>query len=163
MMRLLLCCVFSYAPCNSYVGGASIYTKDTLFSLASRKPNAGASLLSPVLPGNTTGKYLMSDRNGVLSPENVLLWCVDNCDIPTPTLRGSFGSEDEFVVTFAPDGFAGFGYITVDDAQGQACGRSEFTVIVPPTGMAGGSPLLGAAAPLPECGYAGAAYRFANA
>lgn len=136
-------------------------------AFAPRKPAAevaaAPSLLSSVLPGNTTGKYQMLDRNGVLPVSNVLLWCVEDCDGSTPTLRGTFSESDELVVTFAPDGFAGFGYITIDDAQGQPCGRADFTVIVPPAGMANGAPLLGAAAPLPECGYAGAAYRFANA
>lgn len=166
----------AYQPCNSYVGGSSIYKKQPFESVGPshgaglrhklRKLLAGPTIVDTI-PGNSTGKYLMIDRNGVLPTQNVLIWCVENCSggasDPPPIYRGTFSTQSEFVVSFVPDGNVGFGDFTVAYPDGSICGRVPFTVIVPIAGMAGGSPLLGAAAPMPECLFTGAAFRFNSA
>jgi hypothetical protein len=154
-----------YQQCNTFVGGSSVYSK------LSQLPSPGqlehqlnnaqhfwGGALSPVpsvpLHVPLQGSYIIHDRNPPYLSSDLKIVCVAQCDSSQSQYAGNFGSDNSFLITMLPDNNVGFGTAIMG-----SCVALNFTLIVPPTGIAVGSVFLAAAQPSSACGFAGSAFR----
>jgi hypothetical protein len=153
-----------YQPCNTFVGGSSVYsrlnqlpTKEQLqHQLTNVQHHLGAAS-SHQARGPLQGSYVMRDRNPPYSSSALKVVCLANCDSSQTQYAGYFGNGNSFLVNMLPDNNVGFGTATLGSCV------SNFTLIVPPTGVAAGSVFLAAAQPSAACGFAGSAFRVTTA